>query len=225
MLAVMPIAAKADPNIWDYAVPPTIHSIVAKAKTLSANFDELKKISDDYANGYRIKEATYTFTAPDKLEYKTSLGVFRVTYTTTNERRIVSSNVFNLGSNTDISKDVTKRNTIVALGVLPQNYLETMRVQYVGPDTVNGIATQAFVMRYITDQPDDNRRFEYWIDPDKHYIVQKRVWGGDNQQHETIVYKNPQEILPGFWMPTIAEAYTPDMQLAGVVGYENISAN
>ena len=100
-----------------------------------------------------------------------------------------------------------------------------MRIQYVGTDTVNGVATEVFLLRYITDQPLDNRRFQLWVDPVKHYIVQKRVWNGDNQQKETIEYKNPQQVMPGLWMPTIAEAYTPDMQLGGVVGYENISAS
>jgi hypothetical protein len=218
-------ASHADPNVYDYAVPTTIHTIVAKAQTISANFDLLKKISSDYANGYRIKEATYTFTAPDRLEYKTSVGLFTVTYTTTDTERIVTSNVFHLGSKMDISKDITKRNTIAALGLLPQNYLDTMRIQYLGQDNINGVATQDFIMRYLTDQPNDNRRFEFWVDPIKHYVVQKRVWGGDALQHETIEYKDPKQIMPGFWMPTRAEAYTPDMELAGVVGYDSISAS
>jgi hypothetical protein len=212
-----------NPNIYDYSVPTTIHNISAKARTLSADFDQLKLISSDFANAYRLSEATYTFTAPDKLEYKTHIGILTVTYTTTNTQRIVTGSIFH--STTDISKDVTKRNTIVTLGLLPRNFLETMQVQYIGPDVVNGIPTQAFVVRYITDAPDSYRRFELWVDPQKHYIVQKRSWGGNNVQHETIIYKNPQQILPGFWMPTIAEAYTPTMHLAGVVGYENISAS
>ena len=214
---------KADPNIYDYAVPATVHTIVAKARTISANFDELKKISSDYADGYRVKEATYTFTAPDRLEYKTHIGIISVTYVSTDTERTVSGSIFH--TNSDISKDVTKRNTIAALGLLPLDYLNTMRIQYVGTDTVNGVATEVFLLRYITDQPLDNRRFQLWVDPVKHYIVQKRVWNGDNQQKETIEYKNPQQVMPGLWMPTIAEAYTPDMQLGGVVGYENISAS
>ncbi len=215
-------SVKADPNIYDYAVPNSIHTIVAKARTESANYDQLKKIGNDYGDGYRIKEATYTYTAPDRLEYRAQVGILTVTYVTTNTERIVSGSIFH--SKSDISKDITKRNTLAALGLLPRNYLDTMRVQYIGPDNVNGIQTQAFLLRYITDTPTDNRRFEYWVDPVKHYVVQKRVWGGDGQQHETIEYKNPQQVAPGFWMPTVAEAYTPDMHLAGTVGYENISA-
>ena len=63
-------AAKADPNIYDYAVPLTVHSISASAKTVSANFDLLKQISSDFADAYRLKDATYSFSAPDRLEYK-----------------------------------------------------------------------------------------------------------------------------------------------------------
>jgi hypothetical protein len=224
--AMLVIGAKpgtADQNIYEYAVPSSIHTIVAKAKTVSANQDELKKIGSDYGEAYRIKEATYTYTAPDRLEYKTHVGIVTVTYVTTNTERTVSGSIFH--TKTNISKDVTKRNTLASLGLLPVNYLETMRVQYLGPEVVNGIQTQAFLMRYSTDSPTDNRRFEYWVDPAKHYVVQKRVWGGDGQQHETIEYKNPEQVLPGFWMPTVAEAYTPAMQLAGIVAYENISAS
>jgi hypothetical protein len=215
--------AKADPNAYDYAVPPTIHHINATARTLSANLDVLKEISTDFADAYRIKEGTYSFDAPDRLEYRVHIGLLSVTYTTTDSERIVSGSIFH--TSTDISHDVTKRNTLQVLGLLPKDYLDTMRIDYVGPDVVNGIPVQAFMLRYITDSPTANRRFEMWVDPVKHYIVQKRVWNGPGFQRETIMYKNPEQVKPGFWMPTIAEAYTPSMQLAGVVGYENITAD
>jgi hypothetical protein len=215
--------ALAEPSAYDYMVPTTIHHIQATARTMSADLDVLKQISSDFANGYRLKEATYTFTAPDRLEYKTHIGILTVTYTTTNTERIVTGSIFH--SDTDISHDITKRNTLQALGLLPQNYLDTMRIQYVGAEVENGVSTQVFLMRYLTDTPNGNRRFEFWVDPEKRYVVQKRVWDGRNNQRETIIYKNPQEILPGFWMPTIAEAYSPDMRLGGVVGYDNISAD
>jgi hypothetical protein len=218
-----PKASEADPNIYDYAVPSSIHSIVAKAKTVWADFDQLKKISSDFADSYRLKEATYIYTAPDRLEYRAHIGLITVTYVTTNTERTVSGSIFH--STQNISKDVTKRNTLAALGLLPRNFLDTMRISYIDNELINGTPTQAFLMRYVSDQPTDKRRFEFWIDPAKHYIVQKRVWGGDGKQHETIAYSKPQEVMPGFWMPTIAQAYTPEMQLAGTVQYEHITAN
>jgi hypothetical protein len=217
------IAAHADPNIYDYAVPSSVHYISASAKTVSANIDVLKQISSDFADAYRLKDATYTFTAPDRLEYKTHVGLLTVTYTSTSTRRIVTGSIFH--TDTDISGDITKRNTLMVLGLLPRNYLDTMRIQYVDTESINGVQAQVFLMRYITDGPKVNRRFEFWIDPIKHYIIQKRVWDAKNNQRETIEYKNPEQVMPGFWMPTSAEAYSPSMQLGGVVAYENITAN
>ena len=54
--------------------------------------------------------------------------------------------------------------------------------------------------------------------------MQKRVWNGSNEQHETLQYKNPVEVIPGFWLPIRAEVYTPQMEYAGAVDLSNVQA-
>ncbi len=217
-------AAQTPPDIQGYAVPVTLTHLSATVRTTHADQSLLKKITPDFGNAYRLKEATYTFDAPDKLEYKTRIGITNIVYTTTNTERTVNAGSF-IHSKTDISKDLTKRNTIFVLGLLPKNYLETVRAQYVGHEAVQGIDCQVFFLRFLTDRVDDNRRTEVWIDPAKHYVVQKRVWNGGNEQHETIVYKNPVQVILGVWLPTRAEAYTPQMEYAGAVELSDVKGN
>ena len=154
---VLAQAAQADPSINDYAVPASLTHLSVTARTTHADQSLLKKITPDFGNAYRLKEATYTFQAPDRLEYKTRVGFTNIIYTTTNTQRIVNAGIIH--SNTDISKDLTKRQTIFSLGVLPRNYLETVRASYVGLETVQGIACQVFVLRYLSDPPDGQSPF------------------------------------------------------------------
>lgn len=228
--AVIALAASAafaadGPSIYQFMVPSSVHTLNATARTISADQDELAKINKDFGDAYRLHEVTYHFTAPDTLEYSTRVGFISATYTSTDTENIISIPSMHISKTTAFGKDITKRNTLFMLGLLPQNYLDIMRADYVGTDKVWGVNCQVYILRYDTDAPTDPRRFEIWVDPDKHYVVQKRVWDGGNHQHETIAFLNPKEVLPGFWMPTRADAFAPDGKLAGSVAYVDISAN
>lgn len=217
--------AATGPDIHQYAVPSTLHELTATVRTISADQDELAKINKDFGDSYRLHEVTYHFTAPDRLEYSTRVGFLSGTWTSTNTENIISIPALHVSKTTAFGRDITKRNTLFMLGLLPENYLDIMRVDYVGADKVWGVNCQVYTLRFSTDSPTDYRRFEIWVDPDKHYVVQKRAWDGGNHQHETIAFLNPKEVLPGFWMPTRADAFAPDGKLAGSVQYVDISAS
>ena len=220
--------AYANPDIWDYMLPSTVTRLVATARTQFADQKELAVIGRDFGDAYRLKEASYEFTAPDRLEYSAAVGPTRVTYITTNSQRIIHAEIGPVHKDvvTDITGDITKRNTVFALGLLPKNYLETVRVEYDGPDEAIGIKCESFTFRYLTDPPDSSRRFKVWIDPDKHYVVQKIVWNMLNEQHETVIYRNP-ELVQGthIYMPTAAEVWNQHGKFAGSVEYVKISGN
>lgn len=216
-------AGTAAVPIETYAVPAALHHLNATARTVTANQGVLAKIGASYGDAYRLHEAQYIYSAPDRLEYLAHAGFLSASQITTNTTRITN---FGLIHRTDdISKDLTKRQTLFFIGVLPKNYLETVRATYIGPGKAQGVATQVYVLRYVSDRADDYRRFQVWIDPEKRYVVQKKVWDGGNHERETIVYKDPRQILPGIWLPTRAEAYAPTGELGGVVNYVKITAN
>ena len=217
------IAYAAGPDINSYAVPSSLHHLDAIAKATYADQNELAKINSDFGEAYRLDGLEYQFTAPDRFVYKSKVGFVSGSVTTTNKQETISFGPVHVSK--DISGDITKRVTLFVLGLLPANYLDTMRVQYIDSEAAQGVQTEVFMLRYLTDRVDDNRRFEIWVDPQKHYVVEKRVWDGGNHQHETIVFKDPQEPMPGLWVPTRAEAYAPDGKLAGVVEYTRITAD
>lgn len=223
--AAVAVPAHADPNIWDYVVPSTLTKLVATGRTVAADQTQLEVIGKDYGDAYRLKEGKYTFTAPDRLEYTTQLGPTTVTLISTNTQiQVVTHGLVHLSHTTDISGDITKRKTLFDLGILPKNYLETMRVEYDGEDTAIGVPCQVFTLRYLTDAPDSHRRFKLWIDPVKHYVVQKTVWNMQNAQHETVFYRDPV-IVPGthIYMPTEAEVWNQNGKFGGKVQYTKLS--
>ena len=222
LLSFPQMSAASAPSIEEYVTPPTLHRLQATVEHTQANYNILKKIGTGFAQGYQVTRATYSYTAPDRVEVHGSAGIFSgtVVYTNTSERADLGF----IHHTTDISRDLTKRQTIFVLGLLPQNYLDTVRAQYVGAETADGVPCDVFVLRYVTDQPNDNRRFQVWIARDKHYVVKKRVWDGGNTEHETILYRSPIETLPGVWVPTRVEAYDPEGELGGVAVQKDISA-
>ncbi len=222
-LAVGSVKAQSTPSITDFRVPSTLTHLSATVVPVKADETVLNKIGKGFAYAYKVTSASFDFTAPDRLVYKARAGSFSATQIYTNSTRRTDYGFIHQTS--DISKDVTRRKTIFDLGLLPQNYLETMQSAYVGEQTVDGVPCEVFVLRYITDRPDDNRRFEVWVSKDKHYVVQKTVWNGGNEQHETIKYKNPVEAMPGVWVPTVAEAYDKEGELGGVAEQRDIKAD
>ena len=211
------------PSIEDYAVPQSLHRLQATVENTSANMDVLSKIGPGFAEGYQVNSATYVFTSPDRLEIHAHAGLLSATQTYTNTTRRTEFGFIHRTD--DISRDVTKRETIEVLGLLPQNYLDTMRSDYIGTDVIEGVACQVFMLRYVTDQPNDNRRFETWVSDSQHYIVKQRVWDGGNHEHQTALYKNPIEVIPGVWVPTQVEAYDAQGELGGIAVQKDITAS
>jgi hypothetical protein len=226
MCAALSVGVYADanaPSIQEYVVPATLHRLQATVEHVSANMDVLKKIGPGFAEGYQVTSATYIYTAPDRLEMHAHAGILSATQIYTNTTRRTDFGFIH--KTDDISTDITKRQTIEVLGLLPENYLETMQSTYVGPDTIDGVACQVFMLRYRTDRPNDFRRFETWVSQNKHYIVKQRVWDGGNHEHQTVFYKNAIEVVPGVWIPTKVEAYDAAGERGGIAIQKDISAS
>ena len=90
---------------------------------------------------------------------------------------------------------------------------------------MQSIDCEVFDIRWCNEKADNPMHWMVWIDPDRHYVVQKKLWDDGGNQRETIVYLNPTQVTPNFWMPTRAECYNPEGKLAGVIEYVNVSAS
>ena len=213
----------AQSSLEKYVVPNTLHSLQATVVPVQANKDILDKIGKGFAEGYNVSSATYVFSPPDRVEVRGKYGILSGDIVYTNTTRQVKLGF--LHTTSDISKDLTKRQTIFVLGLFPQNYLDTVRVVDLGQATVNGIACETYLLRFISDGPNDGRRWQVWISHDQRYMVKKIVWGGNNVEHETIVYSNPVQALPGLWIPTRVEAFDSAGELGGVAEQRDIRAN
>ncbi|HEY3331252.1 MAG TPA: hypothetical protein VGK19_14585 [Capsulimonadaceae bacterium] len=217
--------ASALPKLDDYVMSPSIKKLVATGRTVAANQAELSKLGSDFGNAYRLKEGNYTFIAPDYLEYSTQVGPTKVSLITTNEYKLVKvrAGIVRKDVKDDISDDTTKRQTLFSLGLLPENFVETVLSNYVGRETVQGIDCVVFDLRYKKEGPDVKRHFLIWVDPVKKYVVQKKVWDLNGRTRETIVYSRPVDVDGRVWVPGRAEAFNQESKLGGVVEYSSIS--
>lgn len=221
-----PIGANAAPTIYDHMMPAAVTHVTAKGRTVWADFKNLAKINTEYGDAYRLREATYTFDAPDRLEYRTQVGPTAVALIATDDYRLVQvrTGMLHKDFTLDIKGDITKRQTLFALGVLPNNYLETVNASYQGRQTLQGINCEVFDLRWVNEKPDNPMHWLVWVNPNQHCVVQKKLWDDHNNQRETILYLNPVQVTPNFWMPSRAECYNPEGELSGVIEYANISA-
>ncbi|MDR3706990.1 MAG: hypothetical protein P4L33_01720 [Capsulimonadaceae bacterium] len=219
--------AMAIPSLSDHMMPVSIVKLTATGRTVWADQAQLAKINAEYGDAYRVHEATYSYSTPDRLEYKTQVGPTTVTLVTTNTYRLIQvrSGLLRKDYKLDISGDVTKRQTLFALGVLPKNYIDTVHAEFIGRESIMGVNCEVFQLRFVDQKPDNPQHWRIWVDSERHYVVQKKLWSDTNERRETIVYLKPQRLGNGFWMPTRAECYNPEGKLAGVVEYVDISAS
>ncbi len=213
----------AQSSLEKYAVPNSLHSLEATVVPVKANKDVLNKIGKGFADGYDVKSATYIFTPPDRVEVRGKYGIISGDIVYTNTERHVSLGFIHTSA--DISKDLTKRQTVFVLGLLPQNYLDTVRVADLGQQSINGIPCDSYLLRFISDGPNDARRWQIWVSRAQHYMVKKIVWGGNNVEHETIIYLNPVQALPGIWVPTQVQAFDSAAELGGIAEQRGIKAS
>jgi hypothetical protein len=216
--------AKALPKLDDYAMSTSVTKMTAVGKTVMANQAELSKLGKDFGDSYRVHEGKYTFQAPDYLEYNTQVGPTNISLITTNTVKTVKvrAGIIKQDHTDDISGDSTKRQTLFSLGLLPGNFLETVLSTYMGRETVQGTDCVVFDLKYVKEGPAVKRHFLIWVDPVKHYVVQKRVWDLFARQRETVIYTNPINVSGKIWIPTRAELYNQENKLGGVVEYTGI---
>lgn len=224
-LLFAPKMAFAMPKLEDYQMPASITKLTAVGRTVMANQAELAKLGNDFGNAYRVKEGRYKFTAPDMLEYSTQIGPTSVSLITTNTYKLVKvrAGIVKQDVKDDISQDATKRQTLFALGLLPENFVETMLSDYVGRETVQGVDCVVFDLKFKKEGPLVKRHFMIWVDPVKHYVVQKRVWDLYAKQRETVIYSKPIDVDGKIWIPTRAEAFNQENKLGGVVEYTGVT--
>ena len=191
---------------------------------VKADKDVLNKIGKGFADGYDVKSATYIFTPPDRVEVRGKYGIISGDIVYTNTTRHVSLGFIH--TNADISKDLTKRQTVFVLGLLPQNYLDTIRVGELGQQTINGIPCDSYMRALYQRRPQrwpamanlDLPRPALHGEKDQ---LGRQQYGARNRSVPLI----PWKLIPGLWVPTQVQAFDSAGELGGIAEQRGIKAS
>lgn len=207
--------------------PPTAEQIANKkiqdlAATVTlreSNRAELKKMGGAFATNYSAKEGKMFYKFPSKLRFETKYLGAAVNMIYNGDTAKFKGPVGINGTRNTFGKAGNKQ-TLMDFGILAGDYISSdYNPIYVRTEG------KLHVFKMMQRNTSNTSHELCWINPDTS-IIEKRVsYNGDNILQKTMLYKNPQMIRPGIWVPTRIELYNKDGKMAVAQSMDNIKVN
>jgi len=169
-------------------------------KVVQANFNELKKIDDDFDKQYRLKSTKVSVREPLMLRLETKIDDTTVMYIVNGFKRIFRVPRANINSKEDLKDAPGKIQTSMDFGIITPNVLSSLfEAKYLRTDRATG--QYVFDLTYKKPRFSDTSRHRVWIDPDKRFTVKREVYNQYGRQLSTFYYDKPEQ-ESGVWIPT-----------------------
>jgi outer membrane lipoprotein-sorting protein len=201
-----------------------IHTLTSNKMTLqldsrvvSGNQAELRKIGGDFAFAYRISHVTMAYEQPEKLHLETVILGRHIYYTINGNRKVTVAPFVHKVE--DITGAPGKKQTLLDQGLLPPEQLEDYTATFLRRDGDN------YVFDLRPKAAGETEHSVVWIEPKTKVTVKRETYDRHGQLEKYLLYKNPQEVMPGVYIPTRVEVYNAENKLAGVTAYSNIRVN
>ena len=206
---------------------PSITSLTsAKIKTLAMdtevvqeNRPELKRIDGDFAQAYRIHNVAISYAYPDKLHFESVVLKAHIAYTINGNQKFTSVPTFHVHKVEDVTNSPGKKQSLMDCGMIPPELLTAYDATYLRKEGGN------FVFQFMPKQKSEKFRDVVWIDPKTKITTKREHYDRDGHLIAWFQYQNPQQIVPGVYVPTRVEVYNPYNKLAAVTAYRNIRVN
>lgn len=193
------------------------------AKVEKAVIKELKKINNDFASSYRVKQTSVQLKEPFKMRLESNVEGNSITFVINGSTRLVKVSPAGIKSRENLAKSPGKRQTLFDYGLLtPSLFSNFFEAKFVRMDRASGNAV--FDVTYVKSL-DDTTRHRIWVDTDKHYVT-KREWYSQNGGNlmATFTYDSPKK-YGDVWMPTHLSVTNADRAFAGSLNFVNIKVN
>ncbi len=209
------------------AAPPDIHKFLSNnIKTLqldshvvSEDRDELQKIGSDFANAYRLHNVSITYAQPGKLHIDTTILGAHLSYTINGNTRYTSAPTFHIHQVEDVSRSPGKKNSLLDSGLVPPELLDDWDATYLRKEGGE------YVFQLIPKQKSETFKNIIWIDPKTHITTKRLNYDRHGKLSKWFLYKKPQQVRPGVFIPTEIDVYNAENKLAAVTAYTDIHVN
>jgi hypothetical protein len=210
---------------WRDIVQANFRDISFVGRAVSANRNELRKISTDFEASYRFlgSEVQAELKEPFMLRMDSKVEDTDVQYIENGSRRVFRIPRSRLSKIEDVAGAPGKRQTPLDFGLLTTSMFDSLfEATFVRTDRETG--DLIFDLTYKRPEYHDTSRHRVWVDPVKRYVT-KRVWfAQDGHEMATFLYQAPR-LQNGVWFPSKAIVKNVDDAVAGVTEYTKVIVN
>lgn len=213
-----PAAAQTAGSDLSACAVAAIRDFEAQVTVEKADLPQLEKINKDFGIIYRLREVTVRYKDPDKFRLDNRLGVFIVN----GSMRYIRVPQLRLRKKDDLGGDLSKRYSLLDIGIVTPSRLEQLHWRYLKQETVQGRPMPAFEVSFSEDDPD---RFIVCMDTEKKHVARRQWLDREGKLRATFDYLQPVEVTPGVWVPSRIEVRNSDGVLAGAAKYSELKVN
>lgn len=182
------------------------------------NYDELKKISREFATQYRISTYNFAYKWPNKLRVEGKAGPLSGLIIYNGDTKTYKVGPVKKSEN--VHGKAGQKQSLMDIGIFSKDWLLTDYKPVF-------LRREGGLLVYKLEQRDnDNHSHEIvWVNP-KTAVTERRVsYGWTPTPTKEIRYKNPKEVRPGVFVPTRVEIYNQEGKLGGVQSVEDAKIN
>jgi outer membrane lipoprotein-sorting protein len=214
-------ARAIDTNIKSY-VCDKLDDFTATMSVVSINEREMGKISKDAVLLYKIGTVNMRYKEPNKVRIEGNAQGSKAVFILNGPIQWVSINAAKIKR--DFGNSPGKRKSLMDVGLVSDYYLTYTDAKFVREGTVDGVPCAVFEMTY-KDRDEDSSHAIVYIDPKTKLVRKRESYSQTGKLQAVYFFKNPQEVKPGIWFPTLIEAQNVDRVIAGSTAYKNIKVN
>lgn len=219
-------ATPAEPstNIQDY-VCQKLEDFTCTMVVKKHDDNALRKISKDFGMIYQIRgDIKVEYKEENRMRIEGNLGASHAILIVTGTKQIVRIPSIGINKTDDLGDSPGKRKTLIDVGLLSDGYLAYTQGVYKGTRPVAGIPCSVFEISYRDKKIDSSHRI-VWIDPKTKVILKREEYSQIGKLNAIFYYKDPKEIAPGVWFPSLIEVVNNQGQPAGSTAYSKVKVN
>lgn len=218
ILALAALAHAPSENIAAY-VQPNFRDAAFTAKVIQKDENQLKKINDDFGQGYRFTSTNVRIKEPYKLRLDANVEDTKVSYVVNGLYRHFKIPRLHIDHKDNLSTKPGSRQTTMDFGVLtPSLFADFLDAKFVRIDRATGNAVFDLTYKPVFN---DKTRYRVWLDPEKRYVTKREWYHRKGRFEATFLYDAPIT-QNGATMPTKLTVKNADDAVAGVTRYDDV---
>lgn len=222
--AVLAEPAEPSTNIQDY-VCKKLDDFTATMVVKQHDDNALRKISKDFGMIYQIRgDIKVAYKEENQMRIEGQLGTSKAILIVSGTKQIVRIPSLGLNKKDDLGESPGKRKTLLDVGLLSDGYLTYTQAVYKGARPVAGVTCAVFEISYRDKKLDTSHRM-VWIDPKSKVILKREEYSQVGKLNAIFLYKDPKEVAPGVWFPSLIEVVNNQGQPAGSTVYSKVKVN